>query len=408
MIIYDILQYILFTPVALFIGYVFVLSVLALLVKENKNFKTAYSRRFAIVIPAHNEQLMIAHTLYSIYSMIYPKHLYEVFVIADNCTDDTAGISEKIGATVLERTNNEERGKGYALKWAFKKIIQQGKFDAIVVFDADSHISGNFLTVMNYYLEQGSKVIQSTDLVEAQSDNWNSQMTLIGFTLYNVVRPLGRKYADFSMGLRGNGMCFTSDVLEENPWEAYSLTEDIEYGIKLILEGINIDFAPEAKVVAKLPEKLKNAESQRQRWEMGRYPIISKYSIPLLKQFFKKRSLTYLDTFLDLVMPPMVNLLLLISLFFMLNIGVYLLGYEGALLLSGLWGALLMIALLHLLIGFKAAKAEKKLYVALFHVPKYAIWKLALYAKSMIYGGQKEWVRTSRDAQAAVPNSDPD
>jgi len=408
MIIYDIVQFIIFVPIACFIGYVFVLSIMALLVKENKNFKTDHARKFAIVIPAHNEQLMISHTLYSIYSMIYPKHLYEVFVVADNCTDDTADISEKIGATVLERANQEERGKGYALKWAFNTIIEQDKFDAIVVFDADSHISGNFLTVMNYYLEKGSKVIQSTDLVESQADNWNSQMTLIGFTLYNVVRPLGRKYAGFSMGLRGNGMCFMADVLKENPWEAYSLTEDIEYGIKLILEGINIDFAQEAEVTAKLPEKLKNAESQRQRWEMGRYPIISRYSLPLLKQFLKKRSLTYLDTFLDLVMPPMVNLLILISLFFILNIGVYLIGHEGGLLLSGLWGTLLMVAMLHLLTGFKAAKADKRLYVALFHVPKYALWKLALYAKSMIYGRQKEWVRTSRDAKTAVSNSDTD
>lgn len=397
MIINDIIQIIFLSVFGGFILYVFFLSLLALLSKARTEFKTDRHRKFAIVIPAHNEQLMISQTLYSLFSMIYPKNRYQVFVIADNCTDDTANIAEKIGATVLKRTHKTDRGKGHALRWAFAQIIDRNEFDGIVVFDADSYVSGNFLTVMNYYMEQGAKVIQSSDLVQPQPNVWSSEMTRIGFTLYNLVRPLGRDYLNLSMGLRGNGMCFKSELLKEVPWEAYSLTEDIEYGILLLLKGYHIKFAPEAKVIAKMPEQSKNAESQRKRWEIGRYPIISRYSLPLLTSFLKTGKLSYLDTFIDLVMPPLVNLLLAIGMFFIVNLMLALIGFESFLYFALAWGIVLVLAISHLFIGFKAAKVDRHLYRALTHVPQYALWKLKLYIKAFMMGKEEKWVRTTRE-----------
>ncbi len=397
MIINDIIQFFLMGIAGTCIIYVFILSLLALKAKRHTDFGTQKKRKFAVVIPAHDEEVMISQTLYSVFSMIYPQNKYEVFVVADNCTDNTAKISRKIGATVLERTHETKRGKGYALRWAFSHILKQNEFDAVVVFDADSHVSGNFLTVMNYYLEQGARVLQSSDLVQPQPNVWSSEMTRIGFTLYNLVRPLGRDFLNLSTGLRGNGMCFDTDVLAEIPWQAYSLTEDIEYGIILLLNGISIKFAPEAKVIAKMPEQSENAESQRERWEMGRFPIISRYSAPLFKSFFKKWNLTYLDTLIDLVMPPMVNLLMVVVLFLFVNTTLWLVGFEYFFPYAVGWGALLLLAILYLLIGFKAAKVDKHLYSALAHVPKYAVWKLMLYIKAFLKGKEENWVRTSRD-----------
>lgn len=402
MIINDIIQVIFLSIFGGFILYVFLLSVLALLSKARTEFITDRHRKFAIVIPAHNEELMISQTLYSLFSMIYPKNRYQVFVIADNCTDDTANIAKKIGATVLERTHQTDRGKGHALRWAFAQIIDRNEFDGIVVFDADSYVSGNFLTVMNYYMQQGAKVIQSSDLVQPQPNVWSSEMTRIGFTLYNLVRPLGRDYLNLSMGLRGNGMCFKTEVLKEVPWEAYSLTEDIEYGILLLLKGYGIKFAQEAKVIAKMPEQSKNAESQRERWEIGRYPIIARYSFPLLTSFLKTGKLSYLDTFIDLVMPPLVNLLLAIGLFFMINLMLALIGFEPFFYYALAWGIVLALVISHLFIGFKAAKVDRNMYKALAHVPKYALWKLMLYARSFIRGREKDWIRTSRDGNTVL------
>lgn len=400
MILVDITQTLLLSVIGFFIAYVFILSVLAFFARSKSDFKTEKQRRFAIVIPAHNEEIMIAQTLYSVFAMIYPQSLYEVFVVADNCTDKTAAIARDIGATVLERSHETDRGKGYALRHGFGHILDQNKFDGVVVFDADSQVSGNFLTVMNYYMEQGSEVLQSSDLVQPQPEVWSSEMTRIGFTLYNLVRPLGRNALNLSMGLRGNGMCFAADVLKEVPWQAYSLTEDIEYGIILMLKGYKIQFAPEAKVVAKMPEQTKNAESQRERWEIGRYPIMARYSFPLLKHALTKRSLSYFDTFVDLVMPPMVNLLLVINLMFIINMVLFIFGFSQFGVYSLWWGGIFLMAIAHLLIGFKATDADKNLYRALAHVPKYAFWKLLLYIKAFVRGKQEGWVRTTRDSNA--------
>ncbi|MFN1835772.1 glycosyltransferase family 2 protein [Balneola sp. MJW-20] len=402
MIIIEIIQLVLLSLTGIFILYVFFLSVFALMAKKRKDFEADSQRKFAVVIPAHNEEIMISQTLYSAFSMIYPKNSYEIFVVADNCEDHTAEIAEKIGATVLERNHETDHGKGYALRWAFSKVIEMKKFDAIVVIDADTQISGNFLKVMNYYMEQGAKVIQSSDVVQPQPNVWSSEMTRIGFTLYNIVRPLGRSFLGLSMGLRGNGMCFDVNVLKETPWEAYSLTEDIEYGILLMLKGHHIKFAPEATVTAKMPEKAKNAESQRARWEIGRYPIMRRYSFPLIKAFFSKRSLSYLDTFIDLIMPPMVNLLLVICVFMGINTLLAVVGLTAFWPFALAWFSIFLIALAHLFIGFKAAKVDRNLYVALAHVPKYAIWKFLLYAKAIFKAKEDKWIRTSRESSSNV------
>ncbi len=402
MIIITILQAIIFSIIALFICYVFTLSIFALFNKKKRDFTAERYRKFAIVIPAHNEELLISQTLYSLFSLIYPKNKYDVFVIADNCTDQTAQIATSIGATVLERNHETLKGKGHALRFAFSEILNKNEFEGIVVFDADSQISGNYLCVMNHYMENGSRVIQSSDLVQPQPGVWSSEMTRIGFTLYNLVRPLGRNFLKLSMGLRGNGMCFHPQVLKNIPWEAYSLTEDIEYGILLMLKGEHIQFAPEATVTAKMPENSKNAESQRERWEIGRYPIIARYSFPLIKKFLRTGKITYLDTFTDLIMPPMVNLMIVILIFSVLNLIPAIFGFGHFLLFTILWGALFLLSIIHLLIGFKAADVDRDLYKALVHVPKYAIWKLMLYLKAFSNGKQENWVRTAREQKVAT------
>lgn len=367
-------------------------------VKIRSSFETDGWNKFAIVVPAHNEELIISKTLYSLLSLVYPQKYYDIFVIADNCTDQTADISREIGATVFERTDEDKKGKGHALRWGFDKLTEEYNYDAIVVFDADSLISGNFLTVLNWYLENGAEVIQGSDMVQPQPKVWSSEITRIGFTLYNYVRPLGRKALNLSMGLRGNGMCFSTSVIKEVPWESYSLTEDVEYGLSLLLNGIRITFAPEAKVTAKMPENTEDAESQRERWEVGRFPIVLNYFGKLLASVFSTGNpFIYLDALINLLIPPLVNMVIFISGMLVFNLLLALIGVSGALILAAGWSLLIILALLHLFIGFKAASVDKNLYKALWHTPKYALWKMKVYKKFISDGGPKEWIRTSRE-----------
>lgn len=388
----------LFVIAAPLLGYQLLLSLLALNSEKLTSFETEKNRKFAIVVPAHNEGKIIAKTIYSLSGLIYPKKNFEVFVVADNCTDNTAQVSRSLGTTVLERTNKDKTGKGYALRWAFDKILAKNDaFDAIIVVDADSLISGNYLEVMNYYLEQGSRVIQSSDLVLPNPGNWSIEATRIGFLLYNYVKPLGRKVLNFNMGLRGNGMCFSSEVLKEVPWKAWSLIEDVEYGLILQLNGEKIDFAPEATVLAQMPIEAKNAESQRSRWEIGRYEIIKNYTTKFLTKSIKKRSATYFDVFLDLITPPFVNMMLLVMA--ILSIAV-LLWFFGLLSLVSvlLWGLLLIIGITYFLVGLYVSDADKNMYKSLLRVPHFILWKVKLYLSVFRKGSTKVWVRTKRDS----------
>lgn len=398
MIILNILQWIMYILLGFLLVYQLILTILALFTKRVKDFKTIKKRRFSIVVPAYNEEKGISKTLYSLFGMIYPKQLYDVIVIADNCTDNTAKIARNLGAIVLERNNPDQRGKGYALRWAFDKIAQfRREYDAVVVFDSDSLASGNFLEVMNYYLETGKEVIQSSDLVIPQPGIWSSETTRIGFLLTNYVKPMGRKALGLSMGLRGNGMCFNMDHLKKHPWQAWSLTEDLEYGLRLLLKGVNIHFAPEAYVWAQMPVHAKNAESQRQRWEVGRYEIMRKYAFQFLKETFRRRSLKYLDVLIDLLTPPFVNMFLLILIMIALNTALNLFGFVLVKFLI-LWSLLAIVAFLQLFLGLFVAKADKDLYKSLFYIPMYILWKIKVYMKTLLLGKNRTWVRTTRDA----------
>ena len=119
------------------------------------------NKRFALIVAAHNEEKVITHIIDSLFKQNYPRNLFDVFVIADNCTDKTAEIAEKYGAIVYKRFNSTLKGKGHALEWMFEKIFEMDKkYDAICVFDADNLVSSNFLLEMNKQLCRGHKVIQ--------------------------------------------------------------------------------------------------------------------------------------------------------------------------------------------------------------------------------------------------------
>jgi len=205
-------------------GYLALLSLLALVGRGRKTPAGAPGRRFAIIIPAHNEEHTIAGTIRSCLGVDYPRDRFDVVVIADNCSDNTGTVARGLGADVLERTDGVNRGKGHALRWAFDTLGErEPRYGAFVVVDADSVVTPNYLAVMNGYLDRGARAVQSADLVTANRRSWSTEVTRLGFTLYNHVRPLGRKVLGFSAGLRGNGMCFDAGLFDDIPWNAFAV-----------------------------------------------------------------------------------------------------------------------------------------------------------------------------------------
>lgn len=394
----QIIEIVLFSILGFFVAYLFLLSILALFVPIRASAQVHRKRRFVCVVPAHNEERNISKTVGSLKGMEYPRELFDVVVIADNCTDETASVAWHSGAMVLERTDKQKRGKGHALQWAVDQLQRSPvHYEGYVVIDADSIVSKKFLHVMNWYLEQGAGSIQSADLVAPNPGAWSSEVSRISLTLYNYVRPLGRKAINCSAGLRGNGMCFSADTLKNVPWQAHSLTEDLEYGLILLQHGIATVFAPEAQVYATMPAKSKNAESQRTRWEGGRFPVIKKYAVPLFRSALRELSLKKADALIDLLTPAFVNMIGIV----MFTTGIKYFGESVPMFQTGIslnaWLVLFFVAVSYVVVGLIAAKADLALCKAVVYFPVYLLWKIRLYAKLLFTGVTKEWVRTARE-----------
>ncbi len=379
-----------------FLFHLFLLSVLAASARKRPVLRAQTLRKFAVIIPAHNEEISIAGTVRSARAVDYPGELFRVVVIADNCTDATGEIARREGAEVFSRTSVGARSKGHALRWCLDKLEGSG-YQAVAVIDADTTVSSNLLTVVNAYLDAGAEVVQCNDQVRPEKGAWSPEAIRMGFALNNYVRPLGRKIMGCSSGLRGNGMGFSMSVFKKVPWESYSQAEDLEHSLRLALHDIRVVFAPEATVLATMTRNARLAESQRARWEMGRFPLIRAYWKKLLLAAIRRRSLLIADVLLDLITPALVNLVGLSMVLGGAAIVEYALGDASMLVIAKLWILVVLLGLLHALVGLFAAGLQRSLPSLLWLVPRYAAWKLFLYFKLAMQGSRKEWVRTARE-----------
>lgn len=272
--------------------------------KEDPAIKYTPQKKFALIIAAHNEELVIAHIIDSISRQNYPRSLYDIFVIADNCTDRTGEIAESHGAIVFKRFNEKDRGKGYALEWMFKKIYSmENNYDAISVFDADNLVSSNFLLEMNKQLCNGHRVIQGYIDSKNPFDSWITCSYSIAFWLANRIFQLPRYYLGLSCGLCGTGFCIDLDVLKRIGWGATCLTEDLEFTMKLALNNLKVAWAHNAVVFDEKPITLKQSWNQRKRWMQGHADCAGRFLAPLFSKAFKEGNLIAFDCAIYLFQP---------------------------------------------------------------------------------------------------------
>ncbi len=405
--IFTLLDILVLVPTLLFAFYLALLTAAASFKRVKRGIgASTFLRRFVILVPSHDEEAVIDGTLKSLIDIDYPKGSYDIIVIADNCSDRTAEIARASRATVFERFDDINKGKGQALRWCLDRLQAGGcTYDAVVVVDADTAASPNLLSTMNYYLENGAECVQCSTLVTPQPGEWSPEATRIGFLLHNYVRPLGKKGLGLSMGLNGNGMCLSWNLLSRIPWSAYSRVEDLEHALQLVLEGIPVNFAPEAFVHAIMPRDSRLAESQRRRWELARYKIIRKYSWPLIRAAVSKRSIVLMDMLLELITPAFVNLFLFTAAALAINVAG--LAVFGSLMLAWItfaYLAAMMLEVFHVLRGLQIGGADRSSYLVLANAPKYAIWKLRLYFKALMSGDDKTWLRTEREQNVTTKN----
>ena len=261
-------------------------------------------KKFALVAAAHNEEVVIEELVDSLKNLDYPKEMYDIFVIADNCTDKTAEIAEKHGAIVLERFNDTEKGKGFALKWAFNQIFKMNKgYDAFCIFDADNVIDKNFLLEMNKHMCNGYRVIQGYIDTKNPFDSWITASYAIAFWTSNRLFQLARYYLGMTCSLCGTGFCVEADIIREKGWNATCLTEDLEFTMKLALDNIKVGWAHDAIVYDEKPLTLKQSWNQRIRWMQGYDDCTFRFFIQLLTKAIKEKSIIAFDCATYLLQP---------------------------------------------------------------------------------------------------------
>jgi cellulose synthase/poly-beta-1,6-N-acetylglucosamine synthase-like glycosyltransferase len=349
---------------------------------------------FAILIPAHNEHGVLNTLLDSLSHLAYPRDRFTVYVVADNCTDDTAALARATGwVRVYERFDAEKRGKGFALNWIMERLEEeQQSHDAYVILDADSVVVPTFLQSMSRELARGARALQGCNTVLNVTDSPSTALRWLALTLMNHVRPLGRNGLGASSNLSGNGMCLSRAVLVQYPWQAFALAEDYQYYLTLIEHGERVRYVPDAVVRSQMPTTFSQMRTQDIRWESSsggesKWRVVAR----LLKAGLRHHDFARLEAIGELLTPPL-----------SLLVGASAIALVLSLIVQSLPEIAISMLLVGGLVGYIATalylmRPSPVIYKALLHAPGFMLWKLwVIFVLRRSKKHADEWVRTSR------------
>jgi cellulose synthase/poly-beta-1,6-N-acetylglucosamine synthase-like glycosyltransferase len=346
-----------------------------------------------ILMPAHNEALVIGETLATLTPQLGEGD--RLVVIADNCDDETADIARQAGATVIERFNAVERGKGYALDYGMQHLASDPP-DVVVLVDADCHVETGAIAKIVELAHHTQRPTQAIYLMELPDQfKPSSAISALAFTVKNLVRPRGLDALGLPCLLTGSGMAFPWTQLVNAPLASSNIVEDMQLGLDLAIAKHPPVLCREARVTGILPQQDSAARSQRTRWEHGHMQTLLTQVPRLLGAGLRQGRLDLIALGMDLIVPPL-SLLVMLWLGGMIALlGATLVGAtaSGAIAL-GLGGVFMTGAI----VLAWAVFARKTIpAMTLLSIPFYLFWKVPLYA-SFLIKRQTRWIRTERDA----------
>lgn len=343
--------------------------------------------RLAVVVPAHNEESNIGACIASLRHADQPDFQVKIVVIADNCEDLTASVAAKSGARVLIRQDSNLRGKGYALDFAFTQLLAEG-VGAFLVVDADTEVAANFFQEAGGMLQAGADAVQCRYLVKNAGESIRTRLMNVAFLGFNVTRPRGRDRLGLSCGIYGNGFGMRRETLEQVPYLAASVVEDLEYHLSLVHAGKRVRFVDRAIVRGVMPAAGKGVETQRSRWEGGRLRILRERAPGLALEVLRGQ-IRATEPLLDLLLLPLA-----------FHVTLLVVAASTPLLIvraTGLAG--LAVVAMHLFVAILVGGGNWRDYAALLAAPFYVLWKLLLIP-SLVRNSRSNsaWVRTERKA----------
>ena len=354
-------------------------------------------RTMAVLIPAHNEETVIGPLLDSLSQQDYPSDRSFVAVVADNCSDGTATLARERGVLCYERS--EPGGKGAALGWLLKQLERDGHgFDACLCLDADNLAPPNLLRAADAVLTRWPAA-QGIRASKNASDGWVSSLDhLSEEVLNNLVEDAGRARLGLPVKLAGSGMAIRAETLKRVSWEPTTVTEDQEYGVRLLLAGERTGWAPKLVVYDEKQTRTSGARRQRGRWFRGRLQVLRLYALPLLARSARQLDPVAFDQIVYLLLPPR---------------SLHVAGLAGLLLLSVLfpssslwwpwqaWAAGLVAWGLYLGVGVSRSRTPWRTWSALLAAPVFAAGSLLALALGLLRAGDRSWghSRHTRDVR---------
>lgn len=337
-------------------------------------------QHIAILIPAHNESADIVRCIKSVQQCDLPDTPYSIYVIADNCSDDTAAQAQAAGASVIIRQDDTKRGKGYALDYAFEQLFNQA-IDTALIIDADTVVEANFIRACEQVFMAGAGALQCRYIVNNPYASLRTRLMHIALLAFNVLRLRGRERWHLSVGISGNGFGVRKSTIQSVPYCASSVVEDLEYHLALVRAGIRVWLVDNTTVRADMPTNASGSETQRARWEGGRLRMMRE-NIPRLTQAVFKGQWHLLEPLLDLLLLPLALHVLLLSL-----------------LIPQIYALLgLSIVGFHVLAAIKIGGGHWRDVATLGIAPFYILWKL-IQIPRLLRAARKgaQWIRTERE-----------
>jgi len=281
--------------------------------------------KYAVLIAARNESNVIGNLLDSIAAQNYPKELVDIYVVADNCTDDTAAVSRAHGAYVFERYNREKVGKGYALDFAFKQIMRkygEDFYDGYFVFDADNVLDENFIYEMNKVFDNGYRIVTSYRNSKNFGYNWISAGYALWFLRESKYLNGARMLCNTSCAISGTGFLVSKEIIKKDDgWRYNLLTEDIEFTVDKVLHQEVIGYCETAIVYDEQPVNFKTSWKQRMRWTKGFYQVMHNYGGKLLRGIWSNKGFQCYDMLSTIAPATLLTFSMLIINFLSMSYG---------------------------------------------------------------------------------------
>jgi cellulose synthase/poly-beta-1,6-N-acetylglucosamine synthase-like glycosyltransferase len=252
------------------------------------------NHRYAIFISARNEAGVIGELLDSLNNQNYPRDRFDIYVVADNCTDNTGDVAEKHGAVVYRRFDTKQVGKGYALNYLYHQIVDlkgAGYYDAFMVFDADNIVDPNFIREVNKVFDTGKFDAMTT---YRNSKNFGQNWLTAAYSIWFMHEARHLNYPRSRLGaqcmISGTGFVVSGKVMEKNKgWPYYLMTEDIQFSVASTLNDVRIGYCDTAILYDEQPSTWKQAWKQRLRWAKGFYQIDARYIGKLFHAILTKK-----------------------------------------------------------------------------------------------------------------------